>query len=1531
MALSALHIPFSVTLTNEQESYDITETSVHEVSCYTTDLGAVTVTLSAFAANVPSYMSNNTVVWDMGDGTVLTSLTSSHVYQRPGEYKVSLVMYSSAGNAVSSTAVQEITAYDLIDNYIKLDSEMPVFVCDIPAAQSVTDASGINLIRYNSWQNFAAVSANGYSFVPHASGAVSKKRNNSTAANSKWAHLEKTWNFFNVVTANNGSKILTSVDSISTTCTSLYFRVCSFTDGFGDAQKAIVPTTSAHEDAVFVGTSGTAVLYFRESQPKNYTSDTQPIILFVSQDNFSTNQGESTRIAVPVKSRYNHAAGIKLTSSGINNDNFDISNFKYAGTKVPVFVSLLGTDGGITLNYPALSANVGVTSVDTDSVVNLSLVKTDGTHLSAEWFETFDDQLPSKISGTFRGYFIPKETSDGVTLSAQVRLTDPVHFGKDSVYNCYAANNSKQLYRWTLGDRYDSAGAKTSVIHLSSHERTDTIDYFGVAMVPVSANAYHNQDFTLWVPSSASQRIYLHNTHLHGVSSVDMTLLPITLEGQDEYAIAIGTSQPLYAGANSEGNVWVTLHNSLSTVKFNKGTGKVVAFAAPDNRDINATTTAPTNPGFNAGDWYGQQHHKLQPCQVACDTNDDMWVTYGSPVCAFCEKYSTDGSALSAKFEFPDNLVPHDILINNDDDIYIAAGFSDNGIRPLFVPLSATVTPALSTDLYAFDLTNITETSAANWLSAAGTNHVVVISGMSTGYLNGTYEIDSVVNTGGTNYRIAVRPNICSLVSAASSTVAARGAAVHVMESDVVYKVNSTGTLITTFSGFLHPSFLAIDPRKSIGVGHNWYSLTEISSADAVGSTLYSVTSATLKDHLGDFTGATPGQHITGVAGDLGGNFYVLNGLENKMYVQNFIDSTTASHNLSSGINSLSTRAWGDWNASQYMHKYTNSSGTFHLTAALTLDVLPASGKYHMYRFNEDFDPQETFKSYRYQEFLLNDTRYFDDFFGTIMGTASSNPNLFGKKVYEKVSNFTGNVVDLDTCNISQVYSMAEMLNIPITDYDFNYPSNLRRVVDLTSVAKSNIFGHRSQYERDFDDRRTLNPDFATNLGTEMLVTTASLTAGQKIVARQLFDDQYRMITCSYVSAGSVYEDNIHYVTIGSTKAGLSSYPLSAFSRDWNWNLDAIIDGAGIADYYKFYEHVDAPSAVQVEGQIDWANTYNTVDEDTTTEDWFKDDGIVDGLIDYEFRQGLSMFQTVTGGTMSAVRFDYHPYWHVYDQLAPLSGAYGTRVLITDYVGPLLTVTETGTWSSSSFQPVDGELNMAQVSSFCHPNSGLVSTWFDQSSAQNNLTQTVCAEMPIIYRGVSATVMDSNGDPALEFTTGRYLSSTTGGAYSHGVGETTPVRSQTLLFRGEFDGSSDTVYRELNSVGNPVVRVVVDSSTTKFEVLYTTNAANTATLQSIDGGSITADTLEKHQFEIDNTENIGQFTYRNGTVAVSNTANSILFDYDLPGNVYSRGNVYLGGSNFHKPGYTDFNGTVTEFAIMAGNIRDDYLSITSYK
>lgn len=1523
MALSELHIPFQITLANEQASYDISSSTTHTISCYTGALSEVTIALSAFADNVPSYISNNTVVWDMGDGTILKSLTSTHIYKNPGRYQVALVMYTSAGNAVSSTASQEITAYNLIDDYLKLNNEVPVFACDIAAGQSVTDAVPINVNRFNSWQSYASVSATGYTLTPYASGAVSRKRNNSTAKMNKWAHLDKTWNFFNAATADSGQVILTSTDVITSTCTSIYYRVCSFTDGFGDPQKSITRTTSAHEDAIFVGTSGQSTVYFRESQPKNYSSAEQPVIVFLSQ---TIQSGETLKLSIPVKVRYNHAAKLKITSNGLYTDanhDFELSKYKYVGTKVPIIVSLIGREGGTTLNYSSLSANVGITTVNKDNVVNLSLIKSDGTQLSAEWFETFDSQLPSKLTGIFRGYFIPREAADSVTLSARVQLTDATHFIKDTVYNYVLNDALSSVYRWTLADKYDSTGAKTNVVFVSGFERDDKVEYFGLAAVPVSAASFNDHNITVWVPSSADSRIYAYDTNLHPVTSINMTNAPFNINGAGSVS-DLTFSHPMYVGANSEGNVWITLHSELSTVKINKSTGKIIELIAPENRYIQTAATAPTTPGFNAGSWYGPTHQVIQPVNVACDTLDNVWVTYGSPVCAFCEKYDTAGDPLSTKFEFPDNLIPHDILINAENDVYIAAGFSENGIRPLVTTVSATVTPAISGELYVYDLTSVAD------LSSATTNHVVIVSGMSTDYMNGSFEIDSIVNTSGTNYRIAVRPNICSLVSAASATVTAIGAVVKIYESDVVYKLNSYGTLVSTFSGFLHPSYLAIGSTKEIGIAHNWYSLTKLTSAGTRSGTQYSVTSAILKDYLGDFTGETAGQHINGVAGDLGGNFYVINGLESQMYVHNFANSTTNAYTISSGVNDATIQAWGDWNSSQYIHKYTNSSGTFYLTAAYTMDIVPASGKYHMYKFNEDFDPQETLKSYRYQEFLLNDTQYFDDLVGTHMGTLSSDPNVYGKKVYEKIANFNSNVVDIDTCNIDQLYSMSDMLNIPITDYSLSYPSNLRRVIDLTSVSKSNLFGHRSKYERDFNDYNSLNPSYATNLGTEMSVTTATLSAGQKIVARQLFNNQYTMIVCSYVSAGSAYESNANYVTIGTTKAGLSSYPLSAYSLDWNWNLDKTVEGTGISDYYRFYEHVAPVSGVQIDGLIDWSNDYTTINEDTTVEEWYDDDGVVDGIIDYEFRRGLSVFETITGATMSAVRFDYHPYWHSYDQLRPLSGAYGTRLLITGYEGPLLTILRTDTYASSSFWPINGTINSAQIASFCDTASGIVTTWFDQSSAQNNLTQSVCSLMPSIYNG-DAVIVDSEGTVCLGFTTNQYLSSTTGGSYSLGFQNSNTVRSQVILFRGECDGTSDTIYTENDGSGNIVTRLNSNASAMVYEVKYSTNGSVSATLKTLSGGSVTADTAERHEFEIDNTSTIGQFTYKAGTLVDQTLATQIFFDYDIPNSTYTKGTVYLGGSLNAKYVSGGFNGKISEFGLLAGNIRDEYLDIVAYK
>ena len=52
--------------------------------------------------------------------------------------------------------------------------------------------------------------------------------------------------------------------------------------------------------------------------------------------------------------------------------------------------------------------------------------------------------------------------------------------------------------------------------------------------------------------------------------------------------------------------------------------------------------------------------------------------------------------------------------------------------------------------------------------------------------------------------------------------------------------------------------------------------------------------------------------------------------------------------------------------------------------------------------------------------------------------------------MYERISNYVANHSDIENCNINQLYSLSNQIDVPIDDYNFNFPPELRNRVNKT-------------------------------------------------------------------------------------------------------------------------------------------------------------------------------------------------------------------------------------------------------------------------------------------------------------------------------------------------------------------------------------------------------------------------------------------------------------------------------------------------
>ena len=284
---------------------------------------------------------------------------------------------------------------------------------------------------------------------------------------------------------------------------------------------------------------------------------------------------------------------------------------------------------------------------------------------------------------------------------------------------------------------------------------------------------------------------------------------------------------------------------------------------------------------------------------------------------------------------------------------------------------------------------------------------------------------------------------------------------------------------------------------------------------------------------------------------------------------------------------------------------------------------------YNIRKIEEDFDPSETIKSYRQQDFLKDYDKFFDDFMGSIVGTADSDPNELGNKIYEKIANFVGNHNDAETCNIEKLESMAKAVNHKLNQYQYTYPTGMKRVMDLLSINHSKLWGNQSKFDRNYSTRNvTLT---GVNLGTQLSVESYIVSAGSPIILNQLFNNEFKKVNTMHVSLTPDLTANAVY---DSETELYSQYPLSAYQTDWGWGINTALTGLAITGYNNFYTYTEKYNDTVLDSVIDWTNTNTTLTRSNSSmAAWEDDEGIVDLVLEQQIRKGLGLFQETVSAT----------------------------------------------------------------------------------------------------------------------------------------------------------------------------------------------------------------------------------------------------------------------------------------------------------
>jgi len=1320
---NTINIPFTITGGVSTGAGNPYYSAIDTLSGYTNALTRFIYSVSANDEYLRSPgISNDNFVWDMGDGTTIKGPSAIYIYSTPGVYTVSLIAYSSGGNAYLSTATKQLSVSDFINDDLILNTTDVIDTINVPAGTKGVVSIKVN--RHNSWQTYDTTKSDGYTLSLYASGSESNSLNLKTYKTEKWQHVGQTWSFYEKVTADNFTTSLTPVDSIKTTSEKLYYIPEINRGGLTYTRvPSSVLTTVSGVSTVFVGTTGSSEFYYADDTPK-YSTD--PVFVFASLDtskfpdhlkplSYDLNETgknffQKSKLVIPIRVRFNSANNIIFTSPGITD--ILISKNKWQGTEIPFFINLEDQYNQITENYPPLrvfnnplsaKANndrvvvpgtIGSTETYVTSLSLLSSNSTSSKLLSAHFFKETDGQLSSSLTGMFRGYMVPLDVGDDLTLTGSLSVNDIPNVYKDVLFGWLMDNENSKLHRLFFTQHYminDISGELTS----KNDVRVITVDPFGsttdnrarkpICTHPVIDNINDNRVQSI---VADADRIFIYDTYSTNISAEALSSKPLDRRSFDlsviEYDNIINqlvsskistTSNQAYVlnptsiSVDSGRNFWLGLSGGSSVVRVDSVSGVIDRLIGyhDANKGYN-----PVNVNYGVGitilDSIGgddessgtapNTNNLIEPGIVETDKLDGVWVGYTNPISGYIEKYNSDGIAQNIKYSFNQGYVPSDMVVDCNDNLWVATTDHFKSLSGYAFELPELHGPWLGSGPGKTHTTSGTVTAerlgdnfryrtASNSISNFEAGHIVEITGFtgSSSLLNGMFVIESV---SASSRHFSVRPYIGNsnqiIGDEHSGTVALK-----IRPSDKVYRFNNAGSKSVEVSGLLAPTLIVPDLNQNLWVAHNVNTLTQVSTGGEILDTIYVQSDDFVSNYLSagsyltSLSTISAQSHIGALSVDSYNRLIVVNSFENKVFT---IPITTRSlssvHALPTQVSPTSGHtgfiygrksAFGDWTGYRWMNKYKNTTGMRIISGETTLTVLPSGGKYKIAKWNEDFDPAETLKSYAQQPFLVDKQVLFDDFLGTIVGTISSEPTVLGRQIYEKIGNFVSNMSDVDECNIPALYSMCQQYGIDVNNYDFTYPGGLNRVMNILSISHNRLWGQRSRYNRDFRDWGTGNPNYAVNLGTELDILTATVVAGTPLVAKQLFNKEFRLIRPMYVP-GAVsnpgYQSSVGY---------LSSYPLSAYVPHWHWGLHNGVSGTDIAKHYNFYEWTDTFSDIQLEGVIDWENPATTISESQSgIEFWLNDNSVVDTMLDYEIRKGLGLFTDSLSASTSGLQ-----------------------------------------------------------------------------------------------------------------------------------------------------------------------------------------------------------------------------------------------------------------------------------------------------
>ena len=408
----------------------------NKLSSYNLDITPLT-----FKARIPEDdgvdipLNDQKVTFEFGDGTFGSNLSSSHVYQFPGEYTVKMIIRDCKNNSVLAYYSTPVTIHDYVANTFSVD------ITTSSLTLSGGQFAGPITIRSQTplYQEFQDIyfSISGCDFVNYFN--LPENRFNS---------LQKYFSIYEkVYLPTLSSYEYVEIDKISLTAADIYARI--------DTNQLIVPGLSSSLSSVYAGSSGFKEIYIKTDDQ----ADTFNISFFKDRSNIHANSftgyknnDYTNNLNITLSSFVGATSGqtlsaIKFSSNGIfgegiEQEPFAVSKTQYKGLGIPFVIAPVNTENYTmkslssgTPNFLLLSgatssegynlANIVPSSYYTISNLENSLSSID-TNFWHRGVLTFNDNLLSAVRLTLSArntYTFNTNSSLLSTVAGQVTLT----------------------------------------------------------------------------------------------------------------------------------------------------------------------------------------------------------------------------------------------------------------------------------------------------------------------------------------------------------------------------------------------------------------------------------------------------------------------------------------------------------------------------------------------------------------------------------------------------------------------------------------------------------------------------------------------------------------------------------------------------------------------------------------------------------------------------------------------------------------------------------------------------------------------------------------------------------------------------------------------------------------------------------------------------------------------------------------------------------------------------------------------------